>query len=279
MQELGALNKVPVREIWPDEAQDFTPWLAGHLEVLADATGMDLETIDLEAAVGRFSLDILAREVGQNRTVAIENQLDATNHDHLGKLLTYAAGHDADVAIWVAPEFRDEHRAALEWLNRKSANGVDFFGVAIQVFRIGSSTPAPNFDAVVVPTDWPSKRDVSSRGLAYRSFFQTLIDELREVHGFTGARKGGPNHWHDFATGTSRVRYRASFTRGARVRVEVYVDVGEKEKNLCILRFLETHQGNIEAQINDDEIEWEELPSSQACQRAIRVKGLRLYPA
>ena len=120
MPEVARLEPVDLRAVWPNEASDFTPWLAENLEELSKALGIDLELIQREAPVGSFSLDIHARDVNQNRTVVIENQLEPTNHDHLGKVLTYAAGHNADVMVWIVKEFRDEHRQALDWLNQRT---------------------------------------------------------------------------------------------------------------------------------------------------------------
>ena len=112
MQGLGTIERVDIREIWPNEAADFTPWLAENLATLGKALGLDLEFQAQEAPVGGYSLDILARDVQSGRPVVIENQLGQTDHTHLGQLLTYAAGFDANVIVWIAKEFRDEHRQA-----------------------------------------------------------------------------------------------------------------------------------------------------------------------
>ena len=125
--DLGKLEKVPVRSVWKHEAHDFTPWLAKNLNELAEALGLDLdvEQAEEEAPVGTFSLDILVRDVDGGRPVIIENQLEKTDHDHLGKLLTYAAGYNAGVIVWITGEFTDEHRAALDWLNQETGE-LDF---------------------------------------------------------------------------------------------------------------------------------------------------------
>lgn len=153
MLELGRLEQVDLREAWPNEAINFTPWLAENIDHLGDALGLDLEVREQEAAVGPFSLDLLVHDVNGDRPVVIENQLDATDHDHLGKLLTYAAGYDAHVVIWIGKTFREEHRAALDWLNSRTGESTSFFGVVVEVWRISSSTAAPHFSVVASPNN------------------------------------------------------------------------------------------------------------------------------
>ena len=148
MPEFDRFRRVQLRDIWPHEAHDFTPWLAENLVFLAEALGMDLELEATEKRVGDFRADI----VGLNRTdssrVIIENQLEKSNHPHLGKVLTYAAGLDAAIIIWIAEKFRPEHRDVLNWLNRNMSAALQFFGVEIEVFQIADSPYAPEFTVV-----------------------------------------------------------------------------------------------------------------------------------
>lgn len=161
---LGRLEPVPLREAWPHEAGNFTPWLAQpeNLSLLAEAVGMVLELEAVEKPVDTFSADILARDVSNDRWVLIENQLESTDHSHLGQILTYAAGLNAETVIWLARDFREAHRAAIDYLNRISSSEYNFFGVQIELLRIGASAFAPRFNIVAKPNDW-------SKGIATKA--------------------------------------------------------------------------------------------------------------
>lgn len=169
MHSFSELKQVPLREIWGHEAGDFTPWLAEHIQMLGDALGMDLELMDREASVGDFSLDLLAQDLGSSRTVIIENQLTQTDHDHLGKLLTYAAGFDALTAVWISEKVRDEHRQTLEWLNQKTDTELQFFAVEAVILKIGDSIPVLGFKVVAAPHEWQkSKKQKTATSISLR---------------------------------------------------------------------------------------------------------------
>src|SRR5690606_32673130 len=152
------------------------------------------------------------------------------DHDHLGKLLTYAAGNEAAIAVWIASEFREEHRQALDWLNGRTDQETEFFGIVLEALQIDNSRPAPNLRLVAFPNDFRKRAVERQRGPttpraeAYRAFFQHLIDRLREDHRFTQAQKGQPQGWYSFACGMSGVSYAFAFGGGERVRVELYID-------------------------------------------------------
>ena len=171
---------------------------------------MDLELIEKQKPdVGDFSLDLLAKDLGTGHKVVIENQLTSTDHDHLGKLLTYAAGLDARTVIWVAQAIRDEHRQTLQWLNQRTSAETNFFGVSVEVFQIDESKPAFKFLPVVFPSEWKKGGrggdvQVSSRGEAIQAVFPELIDELREKHHFTSAKVGQPQNWYSLLLGGKR---------------------------------------------------------------------------
>ena len=154
--DLGRLEPVDLRKVWANEESDFTPWLADqkNLAILGDALGMSLEFVSREEAVGPYSADILCRDSNDGTQVVVENQLESTDHDHLGKLLTYAAHLGARVVVWIAKSFTDQHRAALDWLNEVSETGTRFFGLEIELWQIGESPPAPKFNVIARPNDW-----------------------------------------------------------------------------------------------------------------------------
>ena len=274
MVELARIDKVDLREVWSNEAADFTPWLQKNINQLGDALGMDLEVDEREAPVGTFSLDLLARD-GSGRPVIIENQLGTTDHTHLGQILTYAAGHNASVIVWIAKEFRDEHRAALDFLNSRTGGDTEFFGVGVELWKIEGSRAAVNFDLVVTPNEW-SKRAVgkrvgvaTERGEKYRLFFQPLMDTLREKHEFTRARKAQPQSWYSFSSGTSWFTYGANFTANGRARVELYIDSTDRERNKLAFDKLEQQKTVLESELKP--LEWERLEN----RRASRISTLR----
>ena len=184
--ELGRVETVDVQTVWPREDDDFTPWLAKNLHLLGEAINMKLELLQPEARVGPYYLDILAKEVDRGVKVAIENQYGTTDMTHLGQLLIYAAGEDAGIAIWVAAEFGYEHAQALHRLNEWTRDGIDFYGVKVEVLKIGDSLPAPVFRQVVYPGGWNKDITLQSGAMSavarkFHDFFQPLIGELMQT--------------------------------------------------------------------------------------------------
>jgi hypothetical protein len=278
MKQLSKMKRLNLRDVWAKEASDFTPWLAENIEELGEALGMDLELEAKEASVGDFSLDLLAKDLGKSRIVVVENQLAQTDHDHLGKLLTYAAGFGASVVIWVAESIREEHRQALEWLNQRTDTDTEFFGVVIEVLQIDDSRPAYNFKPVVFPNEWQkSKRSqavgsVSGKGEAYRQYYQPLIDELREKHKFTGARVAQPQNWYAFSSGVSGIHVSAVFAGNDTARVELYIDLRDFETNKALFDWLHGQKDTIEKECGFT-LSWERLDERRASRITVSRSG------
>jgi hypothetical protein len=152
-QAIHKLEKAALREIWQHESLDFTPWLAENISLLAEKINMSLEIVDIENYVGTFKADIVAKDLNTGKLVLIENQLEGTDHSHLGQIITYASGLEAETIIWIARDFRDEHLAALDWLNRMTATGIKFYGIQMELWRIGEEM-AVNFEMVSKPNMW-----------------------------------------------------------------------------------------------------------------------------
>ncbi|MBK9557852.1 MAG: hypothetical protein IPO47_18925 [Bacteroidetes bacterium] len=181
--QLSRLQQVRLREIWKNEAGNFTPWLAQNenISLLADAINLEIEMISKEEAVGPYRADIVCKNLEDDSLVLIENQLESTDHKHLGQLLTYAAGLETFTIIWIAETFTEEHRATLDWLNSITEQNINFFGVEIAVFKIGDSLPAPQFKLVSKPNNWTRNLQRSSRNklnsdtnLIQLEYWQTL---------------------------------------------------------------------------------------------------------
>ena len=200
-----------MRSIWKHEANDFTPWLAKeeNLSVLSDAIGIDLVLEEQESKVGDFSVDLLATEEGTGRKIIIENQLEETNHDHLGKIITYASGKDAEVIIWIVRKARDEHKKAIEWLNQHTDDSSAFFLIEIEVWKIGNSEPAPKFNVVERPNDWAKAMKnvgITNTQSQQMQFWQYFVDSwdnnVEFAHAFR-KRKAHPQNWYDISMGNS----------------------------------------------------------------------------
>ena len=252
-----------VRSIWQHEAHAFTPWLADNLHLLGEALGKNLEILQQEAQVGRFSLDILARDIGTDVRVAIENQLEETDHSHLGQLLTYAAGFDARVIVWVTPSFNDEHRAAIDWLNRSTTEEIEFYGVELRTIRIGDSLPAPEFLPVAFPNGWSKELQVTPRELSplnrrFREFFQPLVDELREI-GLTSQGRAHARSFQRLPSEITGIEYGVGLFTPNDALVYVVIATGDRELDGRVLGTLQDQSDQIESCLEAD-WKWDRLP-------------------
>ncbi len=259
--ELGTIEKVDIREVWPTEDGHFTPWLGEHLEKLGAELGLELQLVQTEAPVGAYSLDIQARDLRTDHLVVIENQFEATDHRHLGQLVTYAGGLEASIVVWIAEDFRDEHRAALDFLNHSTGEYPRYFGVNIELWRIGNSLPAPIFNIVVSPNDWQkgevrvSQQAISERDTKARGFYNSLAEDMEERHNFMRNDRSQTVSYASFKSTDSSLPYNVSFPNnrreGPRARVELPI-----WNNEALFDFLEGCREEIESVVGS-QLAWD----------------------
>ncbi|MDE2861909.1 MAG: DUF4268 domain-containing protein [Chloroflexota bacterium] len=216
-EPISSIEPVDLKSIWPNESRDFTPWLARaeNLERLGDELGIKLEPRETERSVGSFSADIVCSHSGRTDAeswTVIENQYGRTDHDHLGKLLVYAAGIGAKTVIWIAEEFRDEHKAALDMLNESTTSDRAYFGVEIEILRIDDSRPAPRFNTVVQPNDWLKPSSGPSEMGRLQIEFWRKYKELLAKDGGIRTQKAGPWAYMLHTVGRSGVHICSTFT-------------------------------------------------------------------
>jgi Domain of unknown function (DUF4268) len=273
IMKIGKIEYVDLREVWPNEAQAFTPWLEKNPEELGELLGLELE-LSKEHAVGSFSLDLNGVDLISGRKVIIENQLEQSDHKHLGQLLTYAGGVNPQIIIWVAKDFREEHRAALDWLNSVTGSDTNFFGVAIKAIKIGDSLAAPMLDAVVMPNTWTKEvRDaaaavgLSERETMYQGFWSSLIDVLSANYPELVGRNPWPRAWFPTSTGVSGVNINFVFNRKA-IGVEMYFGSSSEELNLERFENIRESTAHFEDLVGET-LSWEELEGKKACRIAL----------
>lgn len=277
---LGKMEPVNVRSAWPNEATDFTPWLASEqgLELLQDALGMDLEVEAVEQSIGPFRADILAKRLDtpDEHWVLVENQLERTDHRHLGQLLTYAAGLKAATIVWVAQDFAEEHRAALDWLNEITSDAYQFFGLQIELWRIGASEPAPLLNVLAEPNDWSrevkqsAEHTVSDLKEQQQRFWQGVRARLLEKKSEVRPQKAHPQHWADYALGRSGTWLSATVnTAKAYVSVEFNFR-GPPDKTW--FRELEARKESIEALVGPGLV-WKRLDGKKSSRVGVYLEG------
>lgn len=275
--ELSRLTKMPLRTIWKHEALDFTQWLAlpENLELLAETIGVDLNNAQTEVGVGQFNVDILAEDENGHKVV-IENQLENTNHDHLGKLITYASGLHAEVCVWIVARARQEHEQAINWLNENTTEDANFFLIEVEAWKIDNSLPAPRFNMVAKPNDWAKTVKQSSSGnkvtetkLQQQAFWEKYR-EYGEQNGrlVRNWRKALPQHWYNIGIGSSRGKLAATLnSRDQLVGMELYI---YRDKDL--FHELEAKRDDIESKLGY-KVDWQELPTKKAARIIITKNG------
>ncbi len=278
MINLGKLKEIKdLRKVWPHEALDFTPWLAedDNLALLADAVGLEITLDETESSVGDFNVDIYAKETGTDRKIIIENQLGDTNHDHLGKLITYASGKSADIIIWVVKRAREEHRAAIEWLNNHTDENISFFLVEIKLYQIGNSDIAVKFEIVEKPNDWAKEikhQNNNSPTLQARYEYWVAFNEYafsdNRFSKVFNQRKASTDHWMTLSVGSSSCHIDIlQIRKNSNIGVEWNIP---DDKDLY--HKLYEHKVDIESEMGV-QLDWRELPEKKASRIVILTEA------
>ncbi len=265
--DLGNLKKIDPRDKWPNESSNFTPWLADYLDDLGNTLGLELEFENTEVAVGPYLADILAKDSGTNKYVVIENQLEKTNHDHLGKCITYASVLDASAMIWIATDFTDEHKKALDWLNDHTSDDISFYGVTLELWQIDDSKPAVRFNVTSKPAGIVRQTTVTKRleeltetkklQLDFWTKFREKLLETRKVPSVQSAR---PQYWYDVSLGRSGVNLsNTANTYDNKIGVRAYISNRVAD---AVLPQLMDMRDNIEKEIGA-QLEWNPNPENR----------------
>ncbi len=252
---IGKMEEVDVRELWRHEQYDFSKWLSkeDNIEYLNDILGLTLVSVDNEVYVGPYRCDIVAVDETSGITVIVENQLDGTNHDHLGKIITYASGLDAKVIVWIVKEAKEEHRAAIEWLNNNTISEINFFLIEIHAYKIGNSDPAPKFEVIEKPNDFVKRSKTKDPGSgelnksqAARLYFWEEFNKVLVQRGKPfNPRKATTDHWYDVAIGSSEAHIAINLVnKEGNIVVELYIS-----DNKALFDKLQEQQETIEEQL------------------------------
>lgn len=276
--KLGKLTEVNIRELWRHEQYDFSEWLSKdvNLEMLSDEIGLTLTDVSKEVFVGSYRCDLVAKDETTGINVIIENQLEATNHDHLGKLITYASGLDANVIIWIVKEAREEHRSAIEWLNNNTNKDISFFLMEIRAYKIEDSLPAPKFVIIEKPNDFVktanasiNNRELSKSQAERLTFWNRFNEVLISKNKPFNVRKATTDHWYDVALGTSEAHISITLVNKMKsIGIEVYIN---DNKELFDKLYSEAEE--IQDELNFT-MEWQRLDNKKASRIIYYISGL-----
>lgn len=284
---LGQLTRVDVRTAWASESGEFTPWLADpeNISLLGKAIGLELEVESTEKGVGPFRADILCKDTVTSNYVLIENQLERTDHSHLGQLITYAAGLEAVTIVWIACPFTDEHRSALDWLNRITDSTFNFFGLKIELWQIGDSPLAPKFNVVSKPNDWEKvvkastgqDESVSGTGPLHLNFWTQFKDFMEKRGSYVPVSKPSTAHWKDFPLG--RMNFKLVAANGMRdgySSVHLSLNGPDAKSHFHLLR--QQYENEIAEQFGQ-QIDWRELPQYKESQVVLKRDSVPSDPS
>jgi len=276
--KLGKLEEVDIRKVWPHEQYDFSKWLATeeNIKELGDALNLSLTDVETEKFVGNYRCDILCKDEITGKMVLIENQLEPTNHDHLGKIITYASGLDAAVVVWIVASARDEHASAIEWLNKHTDDEISFFLMEVHAYKIGESDPAPQFKIIEQHNDFVkivkavSKNTDMNESQKNRLEFWTQFNEVVDSKGKPfNKRKATTDHWYNVAIGSSDASISIDLVnKEHKIRVSLWIN-----DNKDIFDALLQKKDEIEEALGFT-LEWNRLDNKKASYICTYIKGL-----
>ena len=274
----GFLEEINVRDLWKHEQYDFSNWLSkkDNIDYLGDILGLTLTDIDKEVFVGSYRCDLVAKDETTGIKVIIENQLEASDHDHLGKIITYASGLDAKVIVWIVTQAKEEHRSAIEWLNNNTGNDLSFFLIELHAYKIGDSVPAPKFEIVEKPNGFIKYSKVGNGGKevslaeAERLAFWTMFNDVIASNGKPfNIRKASTDPWYNVAIGTSLATISINLiNKESKATVELYIDDCK-----ALFDKLYTNKQEIEDALGMD-LDWRRLDNKKASRIVSSIPNL-----
>ncbi len=276
--KLGKLKEIDIRKVWMHEQYDFSKWLSTdeNIKELGDTLNLSLIDIETEKFVGSYRCDIICKDELSGKTVLIENQLEKTNHDHLGKIITYASGLDANVVVWIVSSVKEEHASAIEWLNKHTDDDLSFFLVEVHAFTIGDSMPAPMFKIIEQPNDFaksaknmaknPELNVSQTKRLEFWSKFNDVLEERNKPF---NKRKATTDHWYSVAMGSSLCHLSIDLVnREHKIRVGLCIDDNKK-----LYDNLLGYKDEIESSLNL-KLNWHRLDDKKAALICTYINGL-----
>ena len=276
--KLGKLQEIDIREVWKHEQYDFSKWLASeeNIQELGDALNLSLTDVETEKFVGNYRCDILCKDELTGKVVLIENQLESTNHDHLGKIITYASGLDASVVVWIVSSARQEHASAIEWLNKHTDDDLSFFLVEVHAYKIGDSDPAPQFKIIEQPNDFAKAvkkvakgSEPNERQMNRFEFWEMLNDTIDSRGKPFNKHKATTDHWYTVAIGSSQCHISIDLVnKEHKIRVGLWI-----ADNKDLYDDLFSHKEEIENSLGF-ELVWSRLDGRKASQICTYIDGL-----
>lgn len=276
--KLGVLKEVDIRTVWAHEQYDFSKWLASeeNIQALGDTLNLSLTEIETEKFVGSYRCDIVCKDELTGKTVLIENQLEPTNHDHLGKILTYASGLDASVVVWIVASAREEHASAIEWLNKHTTSDVNFFLIEVHAYTIGESLPAPMFKVIEQPNDFAKSvkelasgstlSDAQERRLEFWNMFNDVLDQRGKPF---NKHKATTDHWYTIAVGSSQCHISIDLVnKEHKIRVGLWI-----ADNKDMYDMFYSHKEEIESAFGKP-LAWDRLEGKKASLFSTDIPGL-----